>query len=263
MGSIFQIPWNVKADKFVNCWRCDHFQRFDSKENPTLCVGECRRLAPRGWLEDEDYIDEYGWPFIWAGPIYWCSFYEPTTERPVPNYPSAPPQPPPSPPQQAAEGGVGIVTYCYQGQEFEFPDDYYLWQVSPWNRKLSQNVSCWHCDHFQRYFEDPSDIPQGQEPCKGECRKNPPESIIRRGIPHHSTMIWDWMRGYSRPLLLGAKRWCSEFERSTRPVPPIPTFDNELCPPYLGPGSQIKKREERFKKPELEPDKSEKKSKKK
>jgi hypothetical protein len=85
-----------------------------------------------------------------------------------------------------------------------------------WNKRDSERVSCWLCQHFQRYDE-------GEDPvlCEGECRKEGPrlsEQYIKGqpGIEYAK-------HAYFGFVPYGNIQWCSGFQRSLEAnIPPAP-----------------------------------------
>ena len=209
--TIFGIDWTIKPS--VNCWTCDHFQRFDEKEEPKSCAGECRKNPPLGFLDNTNMTDWYQFPVVIAGPLHWCGSWQRTTETPLP------PTPTYSPPVLKAQNPQnGEFKFCFSRQVFDFPDDFEDW--IPWNRKLKENISCWHCDHFQRVEQ--KIVPTSD--CAGECRKNPPAPVVQRKVLTTSILL-----GFCVPIFFGPLYWCGDFQRSINEIPPIPEKDGKLC----------------------------------
>lgn len=170
-----------------NCWNCNHFQR-DTQDPQATQVpwGDCRRLPEPGERESEGFFLEFH-PFILEGVDFWCGFWENALHF----VPAEPVNPPP------------IV----------WPDDWFNW--IPWNVKASQNISCWSCDHFKRYVEDP----QTTGDVFGECRKGPPPPTT--GFDDNvDPELW-WYT--NRPRRRGPDMWCGCWQRSIEDVPAIPT----------------------------------------
>lgn len=90
--------------------------------------------------------------------------------------------------------------------------------VPSWNVKSGKNISCWACEHFQRY--DNGAQPMG---CEGECRKDPPTEAndieVSGGATEHNVF------GYFTFVPFGNTNWCSSFQRSLEqniPANPAP-----------------------------------------
>lgn len=96
-----------------------------------------------------------------------------------------------------------------------------------WNTKAGQNVSCWLCEHFQRY-----DFQEQPESCEGECRKNPPQEArdvwnLSGGLPGDPQAI---VFGYCTYIFFGNTAWCNGFQVSLEDnIPPSPGALSSDC----------------------------------
>jgi len=113
-----------------------------------------------------------------------------------------------------------------------------LWNPT-WNKKEDENVSCWYCEHFQRYRISGN----GYEfLCEGECRKNPPNTF-RNNYDSTGAQLNEDER-YPFWMQYGIVQWCSGFQRSLEeniPAPPNygdcnspPVVDSVTPPQYQG-----------------------------
>jgi len=89
------------------------------------------------------------------------------------------------------------------------------------NVKAPDGVSCWLCEHFQRY-DDGSYYPSI---CEGECRLDPPQFMSADGLyscdpPPSEEQL---QTGYFTFIPFGNDQWCSRFKRSLEEnIPPSP-----------------------------------------
>lgn len=94
------------------------------------------------------------------------------------------------------------------------------------NSKAAENVSCWFCEHFQRYDAGPE--PSG---CIGECRLKAfisGSSGATTGNGGESVQETPFFPVISQ----GVQFWCSSFQRTReKNLPPAPAQDeeNEVC----------------------------------
>ncbi len=96
--------------------------------------------------------------------------------------------------------------------------------VSEWSIKGDRNISCWLCDHFQRYDNVPS-----PPDCEGECRKESPQG--KDGHTLDLTSPTDWPVDGFFPLIPNANvAWCNGFQRSLEEnIPPSPGDTYQDC----------------------------------
>lgn len=81
----------------------------------------------------------------------------------------------------------------------------------PWpytNKKASENVVCWTCEHFQRYDDTP-----GTTNCQGECRKGPP-AVTEASVKNFTTTITGEVEAFFPFLPFANTTWCSGYQRS-------------------------------------------------
>ena len=107
-----------------------------------------------------------------------------------------------------------------------------------WNERASENMSCWICQHFQRYDADGS-----KNWCEGECRQRPPENSL---LTYHNPN-WYLSDTFFPFMAWSNVAWCSGFQRSLEhniPAPPATKFDcanqlriNWVLPPTINTGS--------------------------
>ena len=167
------------------CWNCDHFQRYEDSEQPQTEYGECRRKplnTQYGQIGSDSWVG--WWPFIEQGTNFWCGSWQHSVQ-PVPDPPEFP-RPP------------------------IWPDVWEQW--TPWNKKESQNVECWNCNHFQ------PDSPT--KSLLGECRRLPPPEVIDIQIAPNLDVTLQGVK----TKICGDTRWCGMWEASEEPVPDKPSL---------------------------------------
>jgi len=99
--------------------------------------------------------------------------------------------------------------------------------VPLWNKLDDENISCWACEHFQRYYV------QGENLCEGECRKYPPYTSRALYAQGSGAAIGDDVR-FPFWLQYGVTQWCSGFQRSLEAnIPAPPDVGNCNGPPIL------------------------------
>jgi len=168
---------NTKVNQ--SCWNCGHFQRWAvDPVTEANNAGECRKDPMAGYRYDSDWFDEY-WPFMEFGDRFWCAKWK-KSNLPIPTK-----SPNPTP----------VV----------WPDDWFAW--FPWNVREPLNQSCWNCNHFQRYDEEPTDT-------YGSCRKNPDLPVLKSAIGTST----DTIRG-EKVFYFGDVAWCSCWEKTENPNP--------------------------------------------
>jgi len=211
--------WNVKGDKNISCWLCQHFQRYDSREEPSGCQGECRKDSPHGQdghmnelvTPSDGPVDGY-FPYIPNGNVNWCNGFQPSLEENIP----------PSP-------GDSYDDCAYTDPVlWPRPDDE---RSSSMFIKWEMTESCWYCVHFQRRYEDPSSV-TAESGCGGYCKHNPdaPYSYQEYGLPPGPPQPIIEARFRLSPRIGYAPlTWCSRWERATQAVPPVPTVGETPC----------------------------------
>lgn len=172
----------INSKENQECWNCDHFQLYDDSSTPTKPWGECRWTPVKGYLYNNDWFDRYI-PFVYDARTFWCSKWKKTNLTP-------PPKPTGSIPQ------------------LNWPDVFWNWVI--WS-KVPENKTCWHCNHFQRDDEVPTDS-------WGQCRKNPPLPVLDEYIGLSPT--GDTIYGEPIPYY-GLICWCSCWEETETPNPEI------------------------------------------
>jgi len=193
--------------KNFSCWTCDHFQRFEQSPPFTICQGQCRFAPPRlyavlsdEWNEPEPVPEHWigfapWFPSVCDAPRSWCSQWERTQEKNLPDPPSRSICEP-------AEPGHIIID----------------WQWTAWTKKADLNVHCWNCDHFQK-------DPYGIGGSSGECRKNPLEAGgTAWWVPGYfnGNVLQDMTTYFAWFWLDANKYWCSQWERARHVVSPVP-----------------------------------------
>lgn len=199
---------NVKQQEYVNCWSCNHFQRYDRSATPDYCSGECRIVPPTVFLDGIVVAVagtiNFTWPVVLFGDSGegWCGRYLRSTEQNLPAYPT-----------------------CQAESLPDLRDNFWL---APWNKKIlpgyvdspEKGICCWNCDHFQ-----PNDPQDGD----GFCRAYPPETWLDIDVGART-----WYNSYpgpvpGLPVTQAICSWCSEWERARRTVP-APPSGWDLCP---------------------------------
>lgn len=90
--------------------------------------------------------------------------------------------------------------------------------IPDFNKKQARNISCWLCEHFQRYDSDPAPVN-----CEGDCRKYPPNMYNQNYAP--GTVPDDEWDGLSFWFYIpfGNIQWCNGFQASLEAnIPPAP-----------------------------------------
>jgi len=190
---------NSKADKHVNCWLCDHFQRYDRSSSPQSCVGECRYNAPDGIISGNfggAGISEFRFfPVIEDSPNVWCAKFERTREKNLP----------PVPPQTDIHGTQSCENSAV------LPDEWETFFFAPWNKKIlpgyvdepKNGISCLKCDNFQIENPDRGD--------SGYCRFHPPGSYrFGDALANFTDIQSSWA-----PFSSSHCYWCSQWQRHT------------------------------------------------
>lgn len=108
-----------------------------------------------------------------------------------------------------------------------------------WNQRLDDNMSCWTCEHFQRYDEDGS-----KNWCEGECRKEAP---LNSYLTFHNPN-WYLSDTFFPYVPWGNISWCSGYQVSLEeniPEPPPEKADCEnqnrddwILPPEINTGNE-------------------------
>ena len=96
--------------------------------------------------------------------------------------------------------------------------------VSQWNIRAAENVSCWACEHFQRYDSgaNPTD-------CAGECRKDSPWGANGYTVELITPVDWAF-DGFFPCVPNGNVSWCNGFQRSLETdIPPSPGDESSDC----------------------------------
>jgi hypothetical protein len=201
----------MMTEKTINCWICDHFQRYDRGPEPQSCAGECRLNTPPPYLYQEfngplEYRIQY-WPCINDSTRFWCGRFQRSLET------NLPPLPP--------------TEFGYCAEDFNLPDDWLTFWMNPWSKKIlpgyvdspEKGVSCWNCDHFQLYNIDYS-------PILGECRARPFGEYQYIGLMTVPETI-----GYRTSLAFQVYPspcvWCAQWERTMNTD--LPVIDWENC----------------------------------
>jgi hypothetical protein len=101
-----------------------------------------------------------------------------------------------------------------------------------WRNETS--VSCWLCEHFQRYDQASNPVE-----CWGECRKNIPACYAEReGFQQQIAPdpVVDMppfiIYGFGPWIPFANMAWCSGFQRSTVAVPPAPATIGDCAPQF-------------------------------
>lgn len=106
---------------------------------------------------------------------------------------------------------------------------------STWSRRLADNVSCWFCEHFQRF--DATATPTN---CEGECKKEAPRKAMLTVHPTKDIWVNDSFWTF---IPYGNVGWCSGFQRSLEDnIPPPPGTNINECA-TLDPEAWINPRE--------------------
>lgn len=88
--------------------------------------------------------------------------------------------------------------------------------IVPWNVQEGRNISCWLCEHFQRYDETESPLL-----CEGDCRKDAPR-LWREAYETVTPQPYDAVSYYTF-IPHGNVQWCNGFQRSLEEnIPPSP-----------------------------------------
>lgn len=222
---------NKNADRNIVCWNCEHFNPSRDPAGPPphgpppfakagigptetqYCNGECRKNPPfNSWEFITGGVlaptaNGY-FPFVPLGNTAWCSgFQRAVIPLPAPVVSGAQNCTDLDPANWALpEVNNGIFTY----------------------RRVPAEDSCWYCEHFQ-WLE----MHEVFEPnCSGFCQQAPPVAyhypIPTGGPPPDPSQQYHW------PLINYAYyKWCSKFERSTRPVPTPPSQNGVPCGPTV------------------------------
>jgi hypothetical protein len=199
------IDYNSKADEYVSCWLCDHFQRYQPGTEPILCSGECRYPAPECnkfiLQNDQNIIVPLYFPVILNSPHKWCAKFERTREK---NLPPTPPDVSPETCENVGEFPADWIEF-WEGDEA----DPTLWNKktgSGYVSKPADGISCWNCDNFQ-YATGPE---------AGRCVFQPPQAsgngTYGGANPYYEQLDWPFYD--SAP-----KVWCSQWQRRRHAAP--------------------------------------------
>lgn len=209
--------WNVKADQNVDCWDCEHFQRYDGSEQPDDCAGECRKESPQAGSYTKELVSPTDWPvdgyftYIPYGNTAWCAGFQRSLEQDIP----------PSPHE--------FSTQCPNTDPVTWTTPDSVRGDDMFNKKATEDT-CWFCDHFQRQWEFP-EREVAAEGCNGYCQHRPqPDYLTEEGFlppgPPQAFIL------QSFPLFtkvqFSALTWCSRWERATHDVPAVPTGPGEI-----------------------------------
>jgi hypothetical protein len=216
---IIPPTWTKNAAKNISCWLCEHFQRyqFEAPPNELMCEGECRKHPPRNqkalYLDDGALIgDETPYPFwVQISQFAWCSGFQRTLEKNLPD--------PPSYPDDCHLGPLildAITPPVYQRQDT--PNKPYS------KRPVSE--SCWACKHFQRLHED-LESPIGTA-CLGYCQIEPQDSYVDQQNTGPAPGAEEYQTGFAR-IWWSTSMWCSRWERSLLPIPDEPDYGQGPC----------------------------------
>ena len=210
---------NKNAAENIVCWNCEHFNPSRDPSGPPprggigpeethYCNGECRKNPPSNNSQIYDSQHTFQreirafFPFIPLGNTAWCSGFQRAVV--------------PLPPV------VSGAIYCGDWEENKWltPDQTDVWPAT--YRRVALEDSCWYCHHFQIEFG-----PGGETSCIGFCQKDPPESFTS---PSEMNATFSQQKHF--PKIKNAPyKWCSKFERSTKPVPYPPGENGEPCAP--------------------------------
>lgn len=200
---------NSKASVNVNCWVCDHFQRYERGDEPASCMGDCRFNLPSGnifsgQLDDKDITAAIPWTLIQESPFLWCGKFQRSKEK---NLPPAPP----------SQDNACLTTDA-------LPFDWELFNSNPWNKKIGpgyvdapqKGVACWNCDNWQALTPHRNTL--------GLCRAKPPRPFIFGAALDKVFWVESNFARFNR----GACEWCAQWQRALHDVPdPLPNWD---CP---------------------------------
>lgn len=89
-----------------------------------------------------------------------------------------------------------------------------------WNQRKDENLSCWMCEHFQRY-----DLDGSQSWCEGECRKSAPNN---QSLRFHNPN-WFLADTFFPYIPWGNISWCSGFQASLEEDIPAPPAEKDDC----------------------------------
>lgn len=195
------MPYNIKADLNVDCWHCEHFQRYDKGTNPQSCAGECRRYSAlifqQGIMVEVDHLANKWWPVIENAQAAWCGEFVRTREKNLP----------PVPPLDEDDECEERLVLPDAWQDFWYQGNY-------WNKKIESGyvdeakdgVCCFNCDHWN---------PLGSTPgiTDGSCRRRPPGIYYEQFQPQPLWYNESW-GNYAMNFLCV---WCSEWTRTRTP----------------------------------------------
>lgn len=222
MASIAIPPvaeWNIKADRNISCWLCQHFQRYDGRGEPSDCGGECRKESPRGadghQLELESPTD---WPMdgyfhvVPNANVAWCNGFQASLEAGIP----------------ASPGAAYDDCSATDPTQWTRPDD--IRSPAMFIKKAVED-SCWYCDHFQRRFEDSSGQ-SADSACGGYCGHKPQDPYqLQDGFlpPGPPTQMHTRTFNLLPRIGFAPMTWCSRWERATQAVPDVPESNGVDC----------------------------------
>ena len=219
---------NKNADRNIVCWNCEHFNPSRDPAAPpphngggafakagigptetNFCNGECRKNPPFNAWEfitggvPGNPVNAY-FPFIPLGNTAWCSGFQ----RAVVPLPAA-----------VVSGPLNCTDI-----------DPAFWALPESNsgvftyRRVPAEDSCWYCEHFQP-MSGPGPVPFT---CRGFCQQSPPVAyfhpIPTGGAPPDPSQQYHWPE-----INYAFYKWCSKFERATRPVPAPPINGGVPC----------------------------------
>lgn len=201
------MTFNKNAEN-VCCWKCQHFQRYDSQagteQQTGSCAGECRYQAPVPAVSSVQTTNGQNtaykngqFPVIQDGGREWCGNFARSLEKNLP----------PVPPQDSNGNCI------YQPK---WPDDWVTFNTSPWSKMLKAgytatpghgSVCCFNCDHFAHQ----TNIYKGEVTRAGNCKRNTPR-IGYSGNDYDGNSIFEaGVFPYVRDAVC---EWCSEYERT-------------------------------------------------
>lgn len=196
----------------MNCWLCEHFQRYDRSDEPTSCLGECRFKSFVGYqmgttMENggTEMSNIPNFPTVREGGLFWCANFQRSKEADIP----------PAPPLQDSEEEEKNCA-----NQPTIPDEWIYFWNDPWNKKNlpgyvsdpKKGSSCWNCDSFQR---------EGQAINYGTCRRTPPARFTSGMI----TSIQYYEEGYVSRIRRANCIWCSEWSRARHTVPDLLSYE--------------------------------------
>lgn len=231
MAAIAMPPaadFNVKADKNVGCWTCEHFQHYgETSQNGQvqMCEGECRKQPPKAGAFRKDLEKPSDWPidgyftYIPFGNIAWCNGYQRALD--TSQIPTSP--------------GAHQSDCPHQDPLTWVPPDINRGPSQPNKKPIEE--TCWFCDHFQRLTETVPANPQANaaEYCHGYCQNAPqPDYTYQEGAVEDKDLAWQTFPLFTK-IEYGPVTWCSRWERATHEVPPVPADSSQVVCAVSGP----------------------------